>query len=59
MTIETIGSTGEKIHRNYRTIDGGTIEAMKEYFGVEDYATLFRYAKDVGMNDSSSLPADS
>lgn len=58
MTKETIGSTGEKLHRNYRMIDGSTIEAMKEYFGVEDYTTLFRYAKDVGMNDSSSLSTD-
>ena len=57
MTKETIGSIG-KIRRNYRVIDGDTIKAMKEYFGVEDYTTLFRYAKDVGMNDSSSLSAD-
>jgi hypothetical protein len=58
MTKETIGSTREKLHKNYRTIDRGTIEAMKEYFGVEDYATLFKYAKDVGMNDSSSLSSN-
>lgn len=59
MTKETIGSIGEKLHRRYRVIDNSTIEAMKEYFGVKDYATVFRYSKDVGLNDSSSLRSDS
>ena len=43
-----------KLRRNYRHVDDSNIEALKKYFGVEDYAALFRVIKDVGLKDSSS-----
>ncbi|HKU48817.1 MAG TPA: hypothetical protein VJP79_02605 [Nitrososphaera sp.] len=64
MTKETIGSIEKskggishaaKLDRNYRSIDGGTIAAMKQYFGIDDYDTLFKVIKEMGLNDSSSF----
>ena len=64
MTKETIGSIEKgvidkrqaaSIRRNYRSVDVDTIAAMKQYFGVEDYAALFKVVKDMGLNDSSSF----
>ena len=57
MTKEITGGIKEeksKLRRNYRHIDDSSFEALKKYFGVEDYAALFRVIKDVGLKDSNS-----
>ena len=64
MTKETIGSIEKgmvderhaaSLRRNYRSVDVDTIAAMKQYFGVEDYAALFKVVRDMGLNDTSSF----
>jgi hypothetical protein len=63
MTKETIGSIEKRtdaerqteLNRNFRSVDFDTIAAMKQYFGVEDYAAVFKVVKDMGLNDNSSF----
>lgn len=62
MTKEITGGIKEEksqLRRNfYPIIDDGTVEALKNYFGLEDYAAIFRVIKDVGLKENSSISRD-
>jgi hypothetical protein len=57
MTNESTGgikNEKSKLRRYYYPFDDRTVEALKKYFGVEDYAALLSVMKDVGLKDNSS-----